>query len=308
LNDRDDLVERARMLFAHELAEPPALTLRGGCAVDSYDEPAPFDPALDEPTDAYLERHAYWAMPYLDARSWRHYLPRLVEYALAHPDDPAMVVEATIRSLRPPDRIPARLSTLDAAQRAVVVALLELIALGRGDGALATDAANALEEWWLPGAHLRKSLERPARAGPPVHREVGDGPYRLMLPSPLEGGGAHRIESEQRTVESWRGVLDDAYAEVIVTVRPLAREGWRDAVAEVERWLGAHTRTWLDVPGARKALRLDGTTWRYSPAEPEPTSVVLAQGGPRLVTVTLRGEGLERVAESFALVSDDHGG
>jgi hypothetical protein len=301
----DELLDAARAAFARDAAEIPALTLRGGCAVDSYDEPAPFDPSLDEPTDAYLERHAYWAMPYLDARSWRHYLPRLVEYALAHPDDPAMVTEATVRTLRPPDRIPARLSTLDGAQQAVVVGLLERLALGDGDGALATDATSALEEWWLPDANLRRSLERPARSTPPVFREVGDGPYRLTIPSSLEGGGAHRVEAEQRTVESWRRVLeDDVYAEVIVTVRPLARDGWRDAVAEVERWLGGHTRAWIDVPGARKALRLDGTTWRYSPAEPEPTTVVIAQAGGRLVTVTARGNGIiDTVVASFAIVS-----
>src|SRR6187549_3599242 len=105
-------IQRAREAFREALAQPPALTLRGANAVDSYDRPEPFDAVLDEPTDEYIERLAFWAMPYLDARSWRHYLPRLIEYALAHPEDPAMVVEATVRSLRPPDRVPARLTTL----------------------------------------------------------------------------------------------------------------------------------------------------------------------------------------------------
>src|SRR5215204_2855254 len=104
--DDAEYVRLAREAFREELAEPPALTLRGANAVDGYDRPEPFDAALDEPTDEYLERLTFWAMAYLDARSWRHYLPRLVEYALAHPDDPAMVVEATVRSLRPPDRVP----------------------------------------------------------------------------------------------------------------------------------------------------------------------------------------------------------
>ena len=86
------LVDQAR-------AATPALPLRGANAVDSYDHPEPFDASVDEPTDEYLEGFAFWAMPYLDARSWRHYLPRLIEYALAHPGDPHMVVEATVRSL-----------------------------------------------------------------------------------------------------------------------------------------------------------------------------------------------------------------
>ena len=61
-------------------------------------------------------RWGYKSQAELDARSWRHYLPRLIEYAFAHPDDPAMAVEATVRSLRPPDRMPARLTTLSASQ------------------------------------------------------------------------------------------------------------------------------------------------------------------------------------------------
>ena len=72
-------VQLARDAFRDDLAQQPALTLRGANAVDGYDHPEPFDPALDEPTDEYLERFTFWAMPYLDARSWRHYLPRFIE-------------------------------------------------------------------------------------------------------------------------------------------------------------------------------------------------------------------------------------
>jgi len=127
-------VRLAREAFREELAQRPALTLRGANAVDSYERPEPFDAALDEPTDDYLERHTFWAMPYLDARSWRHYLPRIIEYALAHPNDPAMVVEATVRSLRPPDRVPARLATLSGEQEAVVRRFLEHLALSDDEG------------------------------------------------------------------------------------------------------------------------------------------------------------------------------
>src|SRR6476469_31819 len=114
--DHAEHLRRARSAFRDDLAAPPPLTLRGANAVDGYDEPDPYDEVLDAPTDEYLERFTFWAMPYLDARSWRHYLPRLIEYALAHPDDPHMVVEATVRSLRPPDRVPGRLTTLSPDQ------------------------------------------------------------------------------------------------------------------------------------------------------------------------------------------------
>src|SRR6476661_8146570 len=92
---------RAFEVFRADATAPPPLTLRGANAVDSYDQPAPFDPSADEPTDAYLE-----------ACSWRHYLPRLIDYSLRCPSDPAMVTEALVRSLRPPDRYPPRLGTL----------------------------------------------------------------------------------------------------------------------------------------------------------------------------------------------------
>jgi hypothetical protein len=121
---------RAFEVFRTDVAVPPPLTLRGGNAVDSYNQPMPFDPAEDEPTDAYLEGFAFWGLGYLDARSWRHYLPRLIDYAFRRPTDPAMVTEALVRSLRPPDRYPPRLATLSADQENVVRSFLEQAALG----------------------------------------------------------------------------------------------------------------------------------------------------------------------------------
>jgi hypothetical protein len=102
------IVTRAVEVFRADAQAPPPLTLRGANAVDSYDQPIPFNPVDDEPTDAYLEGFAFWGLGYLDARSWRHYLPRLIDYALRRPDDPAMVAEA----LRPPDRYPPGLATI----------------------------------------------------------------------------------------------------------------------------------------------------------------------------------------------------
>ena len=125
--DHAEHLRRAQQAFGDDVASPPALTLRGANAVDGYDEPDPYHEAADAPTDEYLERFAFWAMPYLDARSWRHYLPRLIEYALAHPRDPHMVTEALVRSLSPPDRVSPRLATLTPEQTTVIVDLLKLI-------------------------------------------------------------------------------------------------------------------------------------------------------------------------------------
>ena len=116
--------------------------------VTRYDQPMPFDPAQDEPTDTYLEECAFWGLAYLDARSWRHYLPRLIDYASRHPDDPAMVIEALVRSLRPPDRYPPRLASLSSEQEEVLRAFLEHAALGDAMPHLQGEAQQALEEWW----------------------------------------------------------------------------------------------------------------------------------------------------------------
>jgi hypothetical protein len=151
----EEVVRRAFEAFADDLAVPPPLTLRGGNAVDGYGRPEPFDSTRDQPTDRYLEGFAFWGLIYLDAQSWRHYLPRLIDYALRRPDDPAMAAEALVRSLRPPDRYPPRLASLSPGQEAVVVAFLEHVALGDSGSSLREDAQQALEEWWLPNPRSR---------------------------------------------------------------------------------------------------------------------------------------------------------
>ena len=312
--DQLELARKARDAFRDDLAAPPALSLRGANAVDSYDSPEPFDPDADEPTDAYLEGNAFWAMPYLDAHSWRHYLPRLIEYAVAHPDDPAMVVEAAVRSLRPPDRVPARLATLTAVQESVIVEFLEWLARDDGERPASGEARAALDEWWLPGAFLREEAStRGATRAPTEYREAGGGPYRLALPTTLEGGGVHIVASEHRTVEVWRGTIcGDALADVFVNVHTRAHRSWREAEESASRWLTPESRAWVEVDGARKALRLDGTTYRYSPAEPERTTMVIALSDTDVVTLTVRGSEradvqaeLDRLLRSFRITSSE---
>src|SRR5678810_687207 len=82
MTTRATIIKRAYEVFKADADSAPNITLRGGNAIDGYDEPPPFDPAIDEPTDAYLETHAFHGMNFIDAQSWRHYLPRLIDYAL----------------------------------------------------------------------------------------------------------------------------------------------------------------------------------------------------------------------------------
>ena len=306
--DHSELLRKAREAFQTESAELPALTLRGANAVDGYDRPEPYDADVDASSDEYLERFSFWAMPYLDARSWRHYLPRFIEYALAHPDDPAMVVEAVVRSLRPPDRVPTRLTTLSSDQEAVVTRFLEALALGDGADGPGEEARTALEEWWLPGAYLR-AQSAPAPRGPTTYHEAGGGAYRVTLPTTLEGGGVHHVAEEHRAIEVWRGIVcGDALADVFVNAYTLADRGWRDVEESTSKWLHPQSRAWVEVSGAKRALRLDGTTYRYSPAEPDHTTVVLAQSKDEIIALTVRGTEradvqaeLDRVIRSFRI-------
>jgi hypothetical protein len=154
---RDEIVKRASLVFAADLAAIPPITLRGGSALDSYDEPPPYEPATDEPNDAYLEAWAFHGLNFLDAASWRHYLPRLIDYALRHIASNApgtMAIDGLLWSLRPPDRDPPRLGSLSPEQEAVIVETLEQLAFS-DDSVYRQDAMQVMEEWWIPGALYR---------------------------------------------------------------------------------------------------------------------------------------------------------
>ena len=45
--------------------------------------PERLDANRDVPSDEYIERFSFRSLAHLDARSWRHYLPRLIDHALA---------------------------------------------------------------------------------------------------------------------------------------------------------------------------------------------------------------------------------
>lgn len=142
--------------FAEDRARPPATSLRGGDALDDYREPPRFDAAVDAVTDGYLYRY-HWGVGFLDAASWRHYLPALVEHALRGFELAGDVtIDAMLRSLRAPDGDPPRLASLSTAQEAAIVGVPDLLAFSERSK-YAEEAQRALEEWWAPGALFRPS-------------------------------------------------------------------------------------------------------------------------------------------------------
>src|SRR5262245_60307702 len=154
---RDKIIKRAYQAFKADVEAVPPITLRGGDALDSYDEPPPYDAAIDEPTDAYLETFAFNGLSFLDAASWRHYLPRLIDYALRHIASNApgtMAIDGLLWSLRPPDRDPPRLASLTREQEAVVVAALDQLAFS-DDSVYRREAMPVMAEGWIAGAPYR---------------------------------------------------------------------------------------------------------------------------------------------------------
>ena len=147
------LLKEIREAFATEAKITPSITLRGGNAIDEYNSPPPFEREVDAITDEYLETYP-WGVSYLDAVSWRHYLPSMFEYALRNIDKGSLVIEALLSSLRPPDREPPRLASLSPVQEALVTQFLDVLAFSKGS-ANQELACQVLEEWWVPGALYR---------------------------------------------------------------------------------------------------------------------------------------------------------
>ena len=307
------IVRRAFDVFQADVRSPPPLTIRGGNAVDGYAQPPPFDPVQDEPNDAYLEGFAFWGLGYLDARSWRHYLPRLIEYAFSHPADPAMVTEALMRSLRPPDRYPPRLATLTADQESVVRRFLEQVALNGAVPHLQADAQQALEEWWLPDARCRPTaLEIAARRADPVVLRVVDGDvYRLSVPETFSGSGVRVIPEESRCVQTWGGYLcGDAHTIVAVNVTPRAMWSLADLVRTRSRlFQETVSPRSVAVPGSPRAERLDGLTHGDSPAESQTLVMIFATAVDTVATLSIRSwprhdlaREVERIVGSFEII------
>ena len=308
------IVRRAFDAFNDAASVPPPMTLRGGNAVDGYDRAEPYNAAIDDPTDAYIEGGAFWGLAYLDAQSWRHYLPRLMDYAFRHDDDPAMVVEATVRSLRPPDRYPPRLSTLSPEQEDVVREFLELLAFGDHVPGVQEDAQQALEEWWLPHPRSRPTaaelVEMRARAM--EYKEVGEGGYRLTVPLTMTGSGLKHIPTESRRVETWGGyICGDVHTLAAVNATPIAARSFDETIRLRQTFFATDGAARdVVVPGARRASRSDGEIAGDSPVEPRYLSMVVADAGAEIVTLTVRSwpredaiREVHRIADSFSIKS-----
>ena len=104
-----ELVVRAFDVFSEDIALLPTITLRSGEALDMYEAPSPLDSNIDVVSDAYLEKYAS-GLTFLDASSWRHYLPYLIDYVVRHAQHGSDVGDNLLNNLRPPDREPPRLA------------------------------------------------------------------------------------------------------------------------------------------------------------------------------------------------------
>lgn len=154
----DDFGARFREAFAADLGSIPQMTLRQADAIDSYAETPPLDRATDAISDTYLEQYSC-GVAHLDAASWRHYLPALAEFAQRNLRSNSNVVGSLIASLRPPDRDPPRLASLNATQESLVRELLELLAFSP-ESTWQGEACQALEEWWIEGSLYRPKADR----------------------------------------------------------------------------------------------------------------------------------------------------
>lgn len=130
------------------------MSLRGGDAIDEYREAPEYDPTIDRLSPEYLETYCC-GITYLDAVSWRYYLPYLLGYTLQKiSDTDSMAVDHFLSNLRPPDREPPRFGSLSAEEQALVVSVLDRLAIS--DESVWQDPAMvALEEYWGPGALYR---------------------------------------------------------------------------------------------------------------------------------------------------------
>ena len=145
-----DLIADIFAAFSAEGSAFPPMTLRGGDALDLGKPAEPFDVLVDAISDEYLEAHP-WGSGYLDATSWRHYLPFMMEYALRRITETSDVTDALLTSFRPPDRTPPRLGSLSKAQETAVLRFLDVMAHSADSGSVDL-AAVVLSEWWTPGA------------------------------------------------------------------------------------------------------------------------------------------------------------
>ena len=150
------LIDDVNRIFDFDENYRPSITLRSGNEIDDYNDTLPFDALLDEPTDEYLETYDI-GINYLDADSWKFYLPILINFTLRnYTTNTSMVIDSFIASLRPPDREPPRLGALSKQQEEIIVKVLDILAFDE-KSIFKGEAILALEEYWAPGALYRNN-------------------------------------------------------------------------------------------------------------------------------------------------------
>ena len=150
----EEIIKRAFEAFPKEA---PRMTLRQGDALSSYRSINDIDPDIaDDTSDSYLERYQD-GIYHLDAQSWRSYLPFLISYSIRHIRSvgPSMVIDIFLSSIRPPDREPPRLATIQKEEKEVIVATLEFLAFSK-DSEYENLALQVMEEYWIPNATYGK--------------------------------------------------------------------------------------------------------------------------------------------------------
>ena len=125
----------------------------------------------------------------------------------------------------------------------------------------------------------------------------------------------HDVPGEARRVRLWRGYLcGDAAAEVFVSAAPMGDRSLRQAVRRSAAGLrdagGRDAGRGVRMRGAKQVRRLDGSTYRYSPAEPERVTLLFAVVGRELLTLTVRAwprddvaAEVERIVGSFEVAA-----
>jgi len=151
MNEAKALIKEAFAAFQEDVSAIPPMTLRAGNAADNYMESSPFSADEDAITEDYLHKYR-WGLGYLDTKSWRHYMPHLIEHSINHYVSGSDVTDALLQNLRPPDR--GGFSALNPDQEQVIVKLLDLIAFAEASPHISA-AQTALEEWWGPASLYR---------------------------------------------------------------------------------------------------------------------------------------------------------
>ena len=154
---RPSLISELFLAFCDDVSRPPSVSLRGGNAIDDHATPMPFDSELDKISDDYFERF-HWGLSYLTPDSWRHYLPHLFEYSFHRLKAGSVVIDALLNSLRPPERNPARLGSINKEQEHAIKLAVEHLAFAQ-NSAQSDLACQVLEEWWWPNAIYRNRIE-----------------------------------------------------------------------------------------------------------------------------------------------------